>query len=373
MGEEIMKFKKIMFVSILLLAILTLGAVSASGDADNLAAAGGDDFDIGTPLDDEILSLENTATAVGDGNFTDGGEEPEVNDGDDNFTDFGDSNFTDEDDTGSVDSWLNSDKIYTDSIEDLVSVSVPNDCDGTISIEVNGTEKGRWVIEHYDEVTDSYYGWKLSDLQINDAGDYTITVKLDGEIINSENITVYEFNYDEFRGVIDYENQLIKFYCPIDSEGTLRVLTYRHYDDGEKQEFNGSYDLADCQEWNEWKLNELGLQYDGVWTEFILNVKNVTGDDVFYYVKGYATTYNGDDDDDPYHIEMADSFNITDRDAEIIKIYCPEGTEGYFVITADDEDGIFLKYSYEIKESDYDNDIQVTALDLNIAEPRVYC
>ena len=46
-----MKFKKIMFVSILLLAILTLGAVSASGDADNLAAAGGDDFDIGTPLD----------------------------------------------------------------------------------------------------------------------------------------------------------------------------------------------------------------------------------------------------------------------------------------------------------------------------------
>jgi len=379
-----MKFKKIMFVGILLLAIFAIGAVSASGDADNLAAAGGDDFDIGTPLDDEILSLENTATAVSDGNFTDGGEEPEVNDGDDNFTDFGDSNFTDfgdsnftdegddEDDTGSVDSWLNSDKIYTDSIEDLVSVSVPNNCDGTISIEVNGDEKGSWVIEHYDEVTDSYYGWKLSDLQINDAGDYTITVKLDGEIINSEKITVYEFNYDEFRGVIDYENQLIKFYCPIGSEGTLRVLTYRHYDDGEKQEFNGSYDLADCQEWNEWKLTELGLQYDGVWTEFILNVKNVTGDDVFYYVKGYATTYNGDDDDDPYHIEMADSFNITDRDAEIIKIYCPEGTEGYFVITADDEDGIFLKYSYEIKESDYDNDIQVTALDLNIAEPRVY-
>ncbi|WP_405285060.1 hypothetical protein [Methanobrevibacter sp.] len=200
--------KKFMLMAIFLLSLLAVSAVSASGDADNLAAAGGDDFDIGTPLDDEILSLENTATAVGDGNFTDGGEEPEVNDGDDNFTDFGDSNFTDfgdsnftdegddEDDTGSVDSWLNSDKIYTDSIEDLVSVSVPNNCDGTISIEVNGDEKGSWVIEHYDEVTDSYYGWKLSDLQINDAGDYTITVKLDGEIINSENITVYEFNYD---------------------------------------------------------------------------------------------------------------------------------------------------------------------------------
>ena len=161
-----MNYRKLMLVAFVLLAILTLGAVSASGDADNLAAAGGDDFDIDTPLDDEILSLENTATAVGDGNFTDGGEEPEVNDGDDNFTDFGDSNFTDEgddeDDTGSVDCWLNSDKIYTDSIEDLVSVSVPNNCDGTISIEVNGTEKGRWVIEHYDEVTDSYYGWKLS-------------------------------------------------------------------------------------------------------------------------------------------------------------------------------------------------------------------
>ena len=52
MGEEIMKFKKIMFVSILLLAILTIGAVSASEDVcdDNLAVS--DDLNFKSSVDD---------------------------------------------------------------------------------------------------------------------------------------------------------------------------------------------------------------------------------------------------------------------------------------------------------------------------------
>ena len=146
MGEEIMKFKKIMFVSILLLAILTLGAVSASGDADNLAAAGGDDFDIGTPLDDEILSLENTATAVGDGNFTDGGEEPEVNDGDDNFTDFGDSNFTDSDASNPIATVIVSSPVTTVFNGNKYLIATLKDIDGNalsgfeVSVDLNGVK-----------------------------------------------------------------------------------------------------------------------------------------------------------------------------------------------------------------------------------------
>ena len=141
-----MKFKKIMFVSILLLAILTLGAVSASGDADNLAAAGGDDFDIGTPLDDEILSLENTATAVGDGNFTDGGEEPEVNDGDDNFTDFGDSNFTDSDASNPIATVIVSSPVTTVFNGNKYLIATLKDIDGNalsgfeVSVDLNGVK-----------------------------------------------------------------------------------------------------------------------------------------------------------------------------------------------------------------------------------------
>ena len=62
MGEEIMKFKKIMFVSILLLAILTIGAVSASGEnmtSDDLTVT--EDMSVESTTDDVKLSVgDNT-------------------------------------------------------------------------------------------------------------------------------------------------------------------------------------------------------------------------------------------------------------------------------------------------------------------------
>ena len=62
MGEEIMKFKKIMFVSILLLAILTIGAVSASGEnmtSDDLTVT--EDMSVDSTTDDVKLGVgDNT-------------------------------------------------------------------------------------------------------------------------------------------------------------------------------------------------------------------------------------------------------------------------------------------------------------------------
>ena len=72
MGEEIMKFKKIMFVSILLLAILTIGAVSASDEnvTDELTVI--ENLDVESPVENSVLddSLENQVDEklnVGDG------------------------------------------------------------------------------------------------------------------------------------------------------------------------------------------------------------------------------------------------------------------------------------------------------------------
>ena len=72
MGEEIMKFKKIMFVSILLLAILTIGAVSASDEnvTDELTVI--ENLDVESPVESSVLddSLENQVDEklnVGDG------------------------------------------------------------------------------------------------------------------------------------------------------------------------------------------------------------------------------------------------------------------------------------------------------------------
>ncbi|WP_405268930.1 collagen binding domain-containing protein [Methanobrevibacter sp.] len=65
-----MKYRKIIMVSLLLLAILTIGAVSASDSGDDLAAtqSGEDDFAVSEipAQNDEILSFEDTDVAVGD-------------------------------------------------------------------------------------------------------------------------------------------------------------------------------------------------------------------------------------------------------------------------------------------------------------------
>ena len=53
MGEEIMKFKKIMFVGIVLLAIFAIGAVSASDVNDTAIAS--DDIN----ANEEILTVNN--------------------------------------------------------------------------------------------------------------------------------------------------------------------------------------------------------------------------------------------------------------------------------------------------------------------------
>ena len=72
MGEEIMKFKKIMFVSILLLAILTIGAVSASDDnvTDGLAVS--EDSEVGSSMENvEIISNQDYKELIGNSHEND--------------------------------------------------------------------------------------------------------------------------------------------------------------------------------------------------------------------------------------------------------------------------------------------------------------
>ena len=72
-GCRIMKFKKIMLVAIVLLAILTLGSVSASQDSDSLAVNDvGDDSVLSSPSvnDIDLLSDDGNSTGYYSGNST---------------------------------------------------------------------------------------------------------------------------------------------------------------------------------------------------------------------------------------------------------------------------------------------------------------
>lgn len=83
------------------------------------------------------------------------------------------------------------------------------------------------------------------------------------------------------------------------------------------------------------------------------------------------TFFHGGDDEDPYQIEVEENFDIADPDTEIIKIHCPDGRDGYFVVIADNDE-IKLRYDYTIREIDWDDDIHITASDLKLLDPGVY-
>ena len=53
-----MKFKRIMLVTLMLLAILTIGAAGASeiGDSDSLAADETDNDDVSSPVSDDLIA-----------------------------------------------------------------------------------------------------------------------------------------------------------------------------------------------------------------------------------------------------------------------------------------------------------------------------
>ena len=126
-----MKFKRIMLVTFLLLAILTIGAVSASDDGDELAAVdmGGDDSDIveSPACDDEIL-----------GNWTDSGM-------DDITTDGNSSGQSGE----SYNIVFHEDEVYNNKVDGetpVVDIIVPEGSNGTINVTVEGNE---WTLSNF--------------------------------------------------------------------------------------------------------------------------------------------------------------------------------------------------------------------------------
>ena len=129
-----MKFRKMMLVTFLLLAILTVGAVSASVDADNIAAAETQDS-IESGADDADVIAEDS----GDVKTEEGEEEPEVE-----ITDL---------------------IYYEDEGDAVVRYYFPEDATGSISIFVNGSEDASYSGEIITEEWVSIYGDDLAGFE----------------------------------------------------------------------------------------------------------------------------------------------------------------------------------------------------------------
>ena len=156
----------------------------------------------------------------------------------------------------SVNIWNNEgEDLYVDSEFDVVSVDVPGNVEGTITVIVNGDNKFVWLID------EDYHGWTLMDLEIVEAGDYNIVVKHDDEIICNETISVVEFNNNKVRVVVVSDK--LRIFCPENVTGTVTISI-----DGQDVEglfypigSSSTHGLTQNR-WTEWSADDLNLELD---------------------------------------------------------------------------------------------------------------
>lgn len=239
-----------------------------------------------------------------------------------------DENQTGEDEKQIIVSIWNGDdergKLYTDSEGDVVSVDVSKGIEGTITVAVGDKEFG-WDIEGDEE--NLYHGWTLDDLKITEAGEYDITVKHDGETLKNETINVFEFEDDEFRAEIDYEDETLSLYCPQNAQGTVIIVTKREIDGSEFENVStlthtiGDEDIGD---WIEWSLrDDLGFENNAL-HKFELTVQS-GGSIVF----SYNATHIVEDDEEPIEgIEFNFEDSSSDLESDVVaKLYIPDSDE----------------------------------------------
>ena len=236
-------------------------------------------------------------------------------------------------------------KLYTDTSDEVVSINVPEGFSGTVYVEVNGNPIDEsWEIEFEEDDDSAYHEWGLDDLGISEPGNYAIVVKLEDQIFKNQNITVYEFNNDEFRAYIDYENETINLYCPEGIEGNLTVTAEVETSmDNFETVYDETFDIADYPGWSSWALSDLGFNYDGFWTVFRFTVTNAT-DELYAFEKGYSR------EEDGIHVDVWDENErgklYTDISDVVVRVDVPKGFEGTVYIEVNGEQ---IEDSWEIE------------------------
>ena len=285
-GEMILKLNVIEIVSIFLLAILMLGAVSASDEltADN-------DIDVLSVNDDSELSIDDNDYGTGEDDIlkVSNGDNSDIEDEVDPVLQSEDANDLA---TGSQNPNI---KIYGESgsnnftydqftINNVV-IELPTDAGDNFTISVRDKEIPEW--------TKSYHNWYKNDSKIflnayNFYGKFNVTIKYNGNDIYSPCIKTENFTN---KAVIVYEDSLIykegstfvELYLPWAASGDLVVVI-----DGNKtirENFRDHYDAIEPDERSAVAISPYSLDYgthsvhayyDGAYevdpVDFVINV-----------------------------------------------------------------------------------------------------
>ena len=211
-----MKFKKIMLITLLLLAVLTIGAVSAAEDADVLAVEDAGDEAVAEAPADDIVSASVEDDAVEADEIND--ELKEVNPDDFNV-------------------WVSNKTLDADNDKDevVITFTSPQDADGEFKIFVNGIYQEDWPLSN--ETAGQTFN--LADLSISQYGALPVSFEYDystyecGTLTVVKNYSPDEFDTTTFDSVARETYRLYSF-SQVPAYGTLIVyvdgkLSYSKY------------------------------------------------------------------------------------------------------------------------------------------------
>ncbi|WP_407414060.1 hypothetical protein [Methanobrevibacter sp.] len=335
-----MKFKKLMIVSLLLLAILTIGAVSAADTADDLAVSDSDGDAVEASSDDVKL--------------------------DDTYLD-GEHYFI----------AINDDDIITEGGEDYN----PENCIASIVLPAN-TTNGRFVAENDGEeifscgiddavLTDEnklLCNFLVKDLdldKVNDGDTIRFTFYLDDveqvqyaiiatvEISDDEDIIKFDTDH---RPPMDVDYWREDWQGPIytDSDGVIVAVDFR-------EEFLDDFRGNNILVYVNGELIENTWQIDDSYHDWTLKDLEISDADDYRV----TVVYLNEDSDEL--VLYDDTINVVDfgfdtfrlrfnYDVETVDLYCPENCEGTVVITTKrwyDEDDVVVKtVTYVLSEDD---------------------
>ncbi len=359
-----MKFKKIMLVTFVLLAILTLGAVSAADDVASDGLAVGDVKEV---------ALDDVQATSGDIIEDSDDIVASSNDEGSNIISNGDYNiiFNEDDEYNQAD----------DFETPVVNITVPEGSNGRVIATAEGVEGNLVDCEiddlDYDDDSGVYYLVPDSFGQLED-GTYVITVSyMEGENIRASQSGTLTFNSEEGPFIMiervlyigaDYGNLVVvripseidnaTIIVKIDGNETLTIsldeFEFVEESDGAPYWFHPSFGPGDpiesLKEYNIW-INHLNYEFDEGTYEVtaILNIEGmdpiVETDKVSLFNRNVASNEN-------ITIEIfKGDYQVGDEYTYLIVIDADESCEGTFLITVADND-----WSRELTFDDLEDD-----------------
>ena len=360
-----MKIKHLIIVS-LILAIITIGAASASQDIasdDGLAASDGDDQ----------VSIDNDDSLSEEGD--------DLDDGEDDWNDNSDeSDFID----------INQEVAINDENDYFAEVELDATAQGNISVSVDGNkvydknlDQIKWengtIWNNDDELVqdESVHVYKLylTDLDYTfEAGNsYDFNVSyFDGEntYYSTETVSIYKKDIITQDGItieidsqnkcyIDEESYFIDITAPISADGNVTVVIY----DGDSVKYTRTLKLSEIEERyldEEDETCSYQISAKEIDEEFEIGTYDV---EVTYAQDGIEDiTLTGTviftsmaEEENPYKGYLnQNEVQIKNTEETLISVFCPEGTEGKFVINIRDDEYVTINsVEHNITVDDY--------------------